>query len=168
MTDNRDINRTTTDIPEGEQPSGTSEHRELRVLSNGALFDPSTSRIVSGAPMSSAQGRELAAKRQDKAARAVRRAIADGDEIAHDSASRSVYGGVQTIAQGQMLLAKSPEAGRASTEAAKWLLKAGQLVAEDSSQAQAAAVTLSLSGPAVEALGRLLGRRQQLPPGDSG
>ncbi len=138
-----------------------------RVLANGAKMDVVRGRIVAGAPLTTGQARDMASRRQLKAQAKVREAIA-GADTTHDSANASVYGGWKTVALAQVELALSPGTGRASTEAAKWLGKASGLMSEAEAGQQAPAVRLELGAAAVEALGRLLGRRQQLPPGDSG
>ena len=151
---------TRADQKDEEKPS--AEEGRFRVLSNGAVFDTSVSRIVKGQALTSAQGKDLAAKRQLKTAKAVRQAIAEGDETAHGSALRNVYGGVKTIATAQMLLATTPDAGRASTEAAKWLLRTGQLVAEDSSSVPVAGARLELGrDAAIAAVAMLAAERER-------
>ncbi len=150
------------DMPEEQtkMPAVPEEQEgHYRVLANGAKADIATGKIVAGPVLDSGRARELAAMRQVKAQAAVRRAIAAGDTT-HDLAHRNVYGGFETIAAAQVELALSPETGRASTEAARWLGRSSGLQSEQQDAGQAPAVRLELGAAAVEALGRLLGRRQ--------
>ncbi len=138
-----------------------STEGHYRVLSNGSLMDPVTGLIVKGQALTSEQARELAALREVRAAEAIAEAVAEGDETALDPARRSVFGGWKTVGKAQMLLALSPERGRASTEAAKWLGHAAKLAPEAGGSNSAPAVRLELSAGALEYIGELMRRRAQ-------
>ena len=91
-------------------------------LENGALFDKEGGRIVAGAPMDSAQASALARIRWDKRRQAVARGMAlASDRFQHE------YDAIEAIATHQTVLATT-RMGRESTEAAKFLLRAGDFL----------------------------------------
>jgi hypothetical protein len=92
---------------------------ETRILKNGAVFDVEKNHITKGAVLDKAQASAMARIRWDKARRAWASGMAD--------VARSPISAIREIAKAQTILAKSGQ-GRASTEAAKLVLRVGDYV----------------------------------------
>lgn len=94
-----------------------------RVLDNGAVFDTERRVIIKGASMDKAQASALANIRWDRARAAWAQGMSD--------VSKSPMSAIRDIAKAQTSLAMDDSKGRASTEAAKLVLKVGQYVPDD-------------------------------------
>ena len=91
---------------------------ELIRLKNGAMQDPATGRIVAN-DLDSDTARQMANKRWERARQAVKDAL-----MAHPDAATDTQG-LQMIAEAQVELASSPEAGSPATRAAQFIWEKG-------------------------------------------
>lgn len=116
-----------------EAPAG------IKVMSNGGGYDMERKRIAYGpgtfgpdtSPITSENARELWERRYELAREAAAQAIAS----APGNVSGNVLGGWKTIVAAQVMLAQRIEAGRASTEAAKFIARAADLIPDARQQA---------------------------------
>jgi len=125
----------------------------IRVLSNGAGFDEEERKIrygpgtfgPSNVQITKENNAEYQRRRWEKARETAAKAIASGTLAA------DVWGGWETIISAQTELAITPKAGRASTEAAKFVGRAADLL-PDQRQAQpdnAPAVQINITSDAL-------------------
>jgi len=93
-----------------------------KTLSNGAVYDMDKKRIVKGATLSSDTAREMVQARVQKK----REVIAQSAQEAVENGDLTVRYGAEAwlaeVTQAQMRLATTPDAGKASTLAATWLV----------------------------------------------
>jgi hypothetical protein len=95
---------------------------ETTVAKNGAVRDLATGRIVAGPMLSHDQARGMVASRVAKKRAAVQ---ASALEAVQSGYLRGKYGDeawIAEVTQAQMTLATTPDAGKASTIAAEWLI----------------------------------------------
>ena len=91
---------------------------ELVRLKNGAMQDPATGRIVAN-DLDPETARQMANKRWERARQAVKDAL-----MAHPDSATDTQG-LQMIAEAQVELASSSEAGSQATRAAKFIWEKG-------------------------------------------
>jgi len=125
----------------------------IRVLKNGAGYSETEKRIVHGPgtygpseyQITKGNNAEFQRRRWEKARETAAQAIANGTQ------QPDVFGGWRTVIQAQTELAITPKAGRASTEAAKFVGRAADLL-PDQRQAQpdnAPAVQINITSDAL-------------------
>lgn len=148
----------------------------LEILSSGAIYDRTARRFVGHDPGSptlwdAAKAREMAAKRKLN----IQNAILDGLRNAVLEKGIELFQGgdelyleaVRQMTEAQFKLATSPEAGRASTEAAKWLVKEAKDIGLSSPEQEGSIVagtleaTLRMSGEDAARFLQVIDQRRQ-------
>lgn len=126
------------------EPIDTEQLPNTRVLKNGAVYDLDKKRIVSSVGVTTKITRENAREMQTKAVarkrEVVRQAAAAGVQRADLIRAFGEDAWLAEVAQTQQVIATTPEAGKASTLAAGWLVRnAGMDEALDKEQGQQSA-----------------------------
>ena len=89
------------------------------------------------------------------AIREEKRLAAFQDTLAAHPDCRTDYDGLRMIADAQLTLAADPDAGRASTEAAKFYLSAGGYMQDRRGQVPPIAIQVNIGSPIMDQLSRL-------------
>ena len=130
-----------------------------KVLKNGAGYDLERGRIALAPgtyftdpqPLTSDRASELVNIREQKRRQAVHDALANAQPD-----FRSDYDGLRLIFDNQLVLASDPDAGRASTEASKLILRAGDYMRDDRrSSQQTVAIQVVIGGDVMEQVKKL-------------
>jgi len=161
--DNGDSSQT---APPADQPGKVTEQKakyltgNTKVLKNGAIYSMDTKRIIGGPPgggtitgtaITQSNANEYHEMSREKRLDAVYRGLAAGTRRANAHAA------VEAIAAKQAELAMSIDRGRASTEAARFVFQAGELIQDRRLDADGGVtVTAHASLGALEALRAIL------------
>lgn len=107
---------------EVNKPISSDMTPRTKVLGNGTVTDMATGRILAGPPLSPDKARDMVASRVAKKRAAVQAAAL---EAVQSQSLLNKYGNeawIAEVTQAQMQLATTPDAGKASTIAADWLV----------------------------------------------